>query len=558
MVDEPMVSTRPNDADAAVRSTSQYEVEWRDGLSRLMSNLEGELQRAVDTARRQASDAIIGIERQGLDLLTKLDERRQEADAEHAAVEERVATVQANIKAAEQELVESRATAQREATDIVNTARHRADTIVSEAEARSTEILADADEKMKAADAEKAAADETLAAARHRSDEITAEAEERQRESEAEQRAIEEQIASIQASIESAEAELRQERADAESEAAEMVADARREADAIVARAESRAAEIIADARANAATRSGSIRAERAAAAAAGASGEGRLRGLSERVGMLLPTPGGRNAGAASEATEVKAAASASPASSPVESDEPDPTARPAAPVQAYEDASPTLVAPATPPPVPASASTPNVAPPPDLPGPWSRGAEADDVDEHESAATQPISIGSAWASDPVAHDDDDEKAEQAAAPSAHADSEPVFVRRNPQATEDDDADDVRAEAAQPATPPTPAPVPPPPAEAEPAATGPAAAVTQTLIFQSVPNFQAALALERSLKAMSEVREVRVADFDERQLTFQVTHELGAQLPRVLLTQRGGELEFVEARPERVEFVFRS
>ena len=87
---------------------------------------------------------------------------------------------------------------------------------------------------------------------------------------------------------------------------------------------------------------------------------------------------------------------------------------------------------------------------------------------------------------------------------------------------------------------------------------GPTGAVTQTLIFQSVPNFQAALALERSLKAMSEVREVRVADFDERQLTFQVTHELGAQLPRVLLTQRAGELEFVEARPERVEFVFRS
>ena len=37
-----------------------------------------------------------------------------------------------------------------------------------------------------------------------------------------------------------------------------------------------------------------------------------------------------------------------------------------------------------------------------------------------------------------------------------------------------------------------------------------------------------------------------------------VTHELGAQLPRVLLTQRAGELEFVEARPERVEYVFRS
>src|SRR4029079_9188495 len=94
---------------------------------------------------------------------------------------------------------------------------------------------------------------------------------------------------------------------------------------------------------------------------------------------------------------------------------------------------------------------------------------------------------------------------------------------------------------------------------AEPAASAaPGGTVTQTLIFQAVPNFQAALALERSLKAMSEVREVRVADFDERQLTFQVTHELGDTLPKVLLSQRGGDLEFVDARPERVEFVFRS
>ena len=113
------------------------------------------------------------------------------------------------------------------------------------------------------------------------------------------------------------------------------------------------------------------------------------------------------------------------------------------------------------------------------------------------------------------------------------------------------------APAAQVDERPAAAPVAPPSAP-EPAAAGPVGAVTQTLIFQAVPNFQAALALERSLKAMSEVREVRVADFDERQLTFQVTHELGGQLARVLLTQRGNELELVDSRPERVEFVFRS
>ena len=88
-----------------------------------------------------------------------------------------------------------------------------------------------------------------------------------------------------------------------------------------------------------------------------------------------------------------------------------------------------------------------------------------------------------------------------------------------------------------------------------PASSGP---LTQTLIFQSVPNFQAALALERSLKAMAEVREVRVADFDERQLTFQVTHELGRSAARVLLTQRGGDLDSWRRAAEPVEFVFRS
>ena len=132
-------------------------------------------------------------------------------------------------------------------------------------------------------------------------------------------------------------------------------------------------------------------------------------------------------------------------------------------------------------------------------------------------------------------------------------------MRRTPQPepVSANDHVDEQGDGEEPAAVPAAASAPPAPAEPEPAA-GPAGTVTQTLIFQSVPNFQAALALERSLKAMSEVREVRVADFDERQLTFQVTHELGAQLPRVLLTQRAGELEFVDARPERVEFVFRS
>jgi hypothetical protein len=153
--------------------------------------------------------------------------------------------------------------------------------------------------------------------------------------------------------------------------------------------------------------------------------------------------------------------------------------------------------------------------------------------------------------------------------PEPYHDAEPIYMRRAPQPEQSKAYDepelelepvpssahissapvaDVQDEPDEPAA----------AAAAEDDGAGPSGAVTQTIIFQAVPNFQAALALERSLKAMSEVREVRVADFDERQLTFQVTHELGTQLPRVLLSQRAGELEFVEAKPERVEFVFRS
>jgi hypothetical protein len=158
----------------------------------------------------------------------------------------------------------------------------------------------------------------------------------------------------------------------------------------------------------------------------------------------------------------------------------------------------------------------------------WFKGDLADDEDEQPAASeavTETAPAAPVWSpSDALRVADEEEEAEDEAPTGLHA------VPTSP-----------REESR--------------PAAQESAPTGP---VTQTLIFQAVPNFQAALALERSLKAMSEVREVRVADFDERQLTFQVTHELGTQLPRVLLTQRGSELELVDSRAERVEFVFRS
>ena len=70
MVDEPkpMGNARPNDAGTASRPAPQYESEWRGGLSRLMSNLETELGRAVDVARLQAQEALRGIESQGMIL----------------------------------------------------------------------------------------------------------------------------------------------------------------------------------------------------------------------------------------------------------------------------------------------------------------------------------------------------------------------------------------------------------------------------------------------------------------------------------------------------------
>jgi hypothetical protein len=80
----------------------------------------------------------------------------------------------------------------------------------------------------------------------------------------------------------------------------------------------------------------------------------------------------------------------------------------------------------------------------------------------------------------------------------------------------------------------------------------------QMLVFQAVPNFQAALALERALKGLPGVSDVRVADFDERQLTFQVSHDLGAALTRNVLSLRTHDLDLVDSGRDRAEFVFRA
>jgi len=495
MVDEPVGSARPNDAGTVDRPASPYEAEWKDGLGRLMSSFDNEIGRAVEAARRQATEAFRDIERDGLDLFKTLDTRQREA-------EERVVEVQATIQAAEEELRQRRATAEREAAQTTEQARRRADALIADAE-------------------------------------------ERQRQAEADQAAIQERVAQIQATIEAAEDELSQSRAQAEREAAELIASARRRADQIIARAEDHAEEIVAEARAEAASRGGGADARTAS---------GRLRGLAERVGLLLTTPGaaaGAGAAAAGGATSLAAAAPPAEAPSrPGEPVEPEEAPEPPAPVTAHDegaeenavdDESPTVGMHAAP-------TSRGPAPPPEMMRSWSRPSEAADEDEHDAEAATASTPGAPpWPT----------PAEQRSSASAQEPESPVFVRRvpDPEAVSvDDHADEPEPEPAAPAAI---SATPTAPEIPEPVA-GPTGTVTQTLIFQSVPNFQAALALERSLKALSEVREVRVADFDERQLTFQVTHELGAQLPRVLLTQRAGELEFVEAKPERVEFVFRS
>jgi cell division septum initiation protein DivIVA len=377
MVDESLEDARPNDAGTAVRS-SEYEARWRDGLSRLMTSLDTVLDRALQAARCQVSDAVEGIGRQGFDMLSTLDERQRES---------------------EEELRRKRLDAEREAEETVDAARRRSEELIAVAEARAAEIFA--------------------------------EVEDRDRASRAKQAAMQERVAQVQASVEAAEEELRRSQEDADRETQEMVQAARRRSGAIIARAESHADEIIAEAREEAASRRGVTGAARSGAAGGESDTPGgRLRGLSERLGVLLTSPVAAGAGVVAGA--------------------------------AAQAAGPVTV-------------------------PWVDPG-SDEAVEQEPEQPRPVE--------------------------ANQDAEPVAV--------------------------------------------PSGAVTQTLIFKAVPNFQAALSLERSVKAMSEVRDVRVADFHERQLTFQVTHELGAQLPRVLLTHRAGQLEFVEARPERVEFVFRS
>lgn len=379
--------------------------------------------------------------------------------------------------------------------------------VEAELEARQRELEAELEARRRSVDADLEARRRSFAAEmENRRREAEAALEARRREVEAEQAALSERVAAVQANIEAVEGEIAQARSQASAEAQEIVASARRRADAIVAGAEARAAEIIAEARATAA---GGWPEE--------AGVEGRLRGLSQRVVRLLSEP---------DAPPAPTPPSAAPPVSRAAQLDAEPHDEP------VTDETPTQVV--------------GVAPAPT--------AQPEEIEE-KASRREPDAAS-------IGPDSDRALPWTGVTPAPEPAPEPAPIgqpRRSPEAVERPAThEEARPVAEAPASPAAPLPAAPIPPEEEPPIEGPGGRVTQTLIFQAVPNFQAALALERSLKAMSEVREVRVADFDERQLTFQVTHELGGQLARVLLAQRGSELELVDARGDRVEFIFRN
>ena len=552
-MDEPMPNVRPDGADQEERSASLGPDEWTTSLNQLRQSLESSFSEAASQAVREARNVVASLERQGTEVLKHLDERRRAALEEEQALLGRVSQIQADLEAVHTEIQQSREQAEREQRDILESARGRADRIVADAEARATE----SDERRRAAEEQEhqllgrlaqleanlesvegeirrtreqaeREAEEILESARRQVDEIISDAEarateldERRDRAEQQEQQILARVASLESDLQAVEAEIGQTRQEAQHEADEVIEAARRRGDAIIADAEARAAEIIASARAQAAGGRGSS--ELGAGTGAGSRSDvyNRLRGLAARVGQLLQTPPPALATSASAPPRTESA-------QPIDThDDEDVDAHPA-PVVRLDSRARTET--------PAEYHEPVVHPAAQT-APYPTTETEGDARSYPEV--EPPSSGHA---EPDMDEEDEPVTEPALHPAPEAYPEPVHVQAVP--------------------PPPPPPAPSAEPEAEEAELEPAHAaggpVTQTVIFQSVPNFQAALALERSLKAMPDVREVRVADFDERQLTFQVTHELGDGLARVLLSSRGSELQLVEARADRVELAFRS
>lgn len=79
-----------------------------------------------------------------------------------------------------------------------------------------------------------------------------------------------------------------------------------------------------------------------------------------------------------------------------------------------------------------------------------------------------------------------------------------------------------------------------------------------TVTFHAVRGFHTALALERALKAMDGVGDVRVLDFDERRLSFLVAHTLNDALPSAIQALENVQLDLLQAERDRLAFQVRA
>jgi hypothetical protein len=86
----------------------------------------------------------------------------------------------------------------------------------------------------------------------------------------------------------------------------------------------------------------------------------------------------------------------------------------------------------------------------------------------------------------------------------------------------------------------------------------PTGARNATVVFHAVRGFHTALALERALKAMDGVNEVRVLDFDERRLSFRVAHTLDDALATTIQELGNVQLDLLQAEPDRLVFQVRA
>ena len=571
-VDQSMPPGSAGDARGRRTDLAALRAEWQAVHGELSNVVEAILAQIFATASRQAVEVLARLEREGTDLLGDLETRRAAARAEMTELAGRLEHLERRVSMAEEERRQALDAAERATSELLVRARHQADEIVGEAEARADARLVESEQEAarRIAEAEARAA-QIVEEARQRAAEVEREVERREPEPEpipvADAAVVEDQLRGL----------------------AERI---------------SRLLQTTSEVTSTEATGTPAMPA-----------------GPSAEPSRVADQPAARTEAPTTAETEAPGAAEPgaeqAPAVLPLRGT-PDHSWPAREPVHETASASPPMPIPSAAPPEPvnwAPSTQPYAFEPRAAEAPSAPGVDEDEDDleapEHDvvvplrprttDVPTAPISDATDMGtSDPRTADldgsghaapdrtaDERENGEDAArgevepdpwiAPASTVDDE---LDRRPAGLPLADADDVwdtpaaRREADQESSPARPNGV------SEPAAPfGPAAAVTagpsvgedasgpeeadaeqspvQTLVFQAVPNFQAALALERALKGLPGVSDVRVADFDERQLTFLVTHELGTGLTRNVLALRSHNLDLVDSGRDRAEFIFR-